>query len=104
MSIAHIIKHSATVRNTYFISDRKIRIIRAYEKNGLKYVNIRLTQFFIYKHSLTNEYRKLVNVIVGCFQVYGKASRAWTVDMVRVKVSHTHTTVGLLNNYTVNVF
>jgi len=27
------------------------------------------------KHSLTNKYRKLVNVIVSCFQVYGRASR-----------------------------
>jgi len=44
-------------------------------KNGLKYVKIRLTQYIIYKHSLTNKYRKLVNVIVICFQVYGKASR-----------------------------
>ena len=60
--------------NTYFISDGKIRIIRV-RKNGLKYVKIRLIQFIIYKHSLTNNYRKLVNVIVSCFQVYGKASR-----------------------------
>jgi len=43
---------------------------------ALKYVRIRLTQFIIYKHSLTNKYRKLVNVIVSCFlQVHGKASR-----------------------------
>ena len=41
---------------------------------ALKYVKIRLTQFIIYKHSLTSEHRKLVNVIVSCFQVYGKAS------------------------------
>jgi len=34
-----------------------------------------LIQYIIYKHSLTNKYRKLVNVIVSCFQVYGKASR-----------------------------
>jgi len=27
------------------------------------------------KLSLTNKHRKLVNVIVSCFQVYGKASR-----------------------------
>jgi len=35
-----------------------------------------LTQFIIYKQSLTNKYRtgKLVNAIVSCFQVYGKAS------------------------------
>ena len=42
---------------------------------ALKYVKIRLTQFIIYKHSLTNMHRKLVNVIVSCFQIYGKASR-----------------------------
>jgi len=40
-----------------------------------KYVKIRLTQFVICKHSLTNKYRKLVNVVVSRFQVYGKASR-----------------------------
>jgi len=42
---------------------------------ALKYVKIRLIQFIIYKHSLTNKYRKLVNAIVNCFQAYGKASR-----------------------------
>jgi len=42
---------------------------------ALKYVKILLTQFIIYKHSLTNKYRKLVNVIVSCFQVYGKPGR-----------------------------
>ena len=42
---------------------------------SLKYVKIRFTQFIIYKHSLTNKHRKLVNVTVSCFQVYGKASR-----------------------------
>jgi len=62
------------VEFTYFISYGIIRIIRL-RKNGLKYVKIRLTQYIIYKHSLTNKYRKLVNVVVSCFQVYGKASR-----------------------------
>jgi len=42
---------------------------------ALKYVKIHLTQFIIHKHSLTNKYRKLVNDIVSCFEVYGKASR-----------------------------
>ena len=58
---------------------------------ALKYVRIRLTQFIIYKHSLTNKYRKLVNAIVSCFQVMAKKA----VDcrnMVRVKVWHTHAT------------
>ena len=41
---------------------------------ALKCVKIRMTQFIIYKHNLTNKYRKLVNVIVSCFQVYGKPS------------------------------
>jgi len=39
---------------------------------ALQYVKIRLTQFIIYKHV---KYCKLVNVIVTCFEVYGKASR-----------------------------
>jgi len=39
---------------------------------ALQYVKIRLAQFIIYKHV---KYRKLANVIVSCFQVYGKASR-----------------------------
>jgi len=65
---------------------------------ALKYVKIRLSQFIIYKHSLTNKYRKLVNAIVSCFQVMAKQA----VDcrnMVTVKVWHTHTTVWLLKNY-----
>jgi len=66
---------------------------------ALKYVKIRLSQFIIYKHSLTNKYRKLVNAIVSCFQVMAKQA----VDcrnMVTVKVWYTHsTTVWLLKNY-----
>ena len=50
----------------YFISDGNIRIIRVRE-TALKYVKIRLIQFVIYKHSVTNKYRKLVNAIVNCF-------------------------------------
>jgi len=41
---------------------------------ALQYVKIHLTQFIIYK-CLTNKYSMFVNVIVSCFQVYGKASR-----------------------------
>ena len=82
--------------NTYFISDGKIRIIRV-RKNGLKYVKIRLL-FIIYKHSLTNKYRKLLNAVVSCFQVTAKQAVDYR-NMVRVKVWHTHTTVWLLKNY-----
>jgi len=50
-----------------------------------------LTQFIIYKQSLTNKYRtgKLVNAIVGCFQVMAKQAVNCR-NMVRVKVWHTH--------------
>jgi len=41
----------------------------------LRYIKIRLTPFIIYKHDTFNKEVPLVNVIVGCFQVYGKASR-----------------------------
>jgi len=45
-----------------------------------------LTQFIIYKHSLTNKYRTLVNVIVSCFQVPYMAKQAVDCrNMVRVK-------------------
>ena len=54
----------------YFISDGKIRIY-SYEKMALKYVLISLSLIT----RLTNKYRKLVNVIISCFQVYDKASR-----------------------------
>ena len=59
--------------NTYFISYSKIRIIRVRKKwhyNTLKYVWLSISLYT----QFTNKYRKLVNVIVSCFQVYGKAS------------------------------
>ena len=68
-------------------------------KKWLKYVKIRLTQFIIYKHSLTNKYRKLVNVIVSCFHVYMAKQAVDCRNMVRVKVWHTHTAVWLVKNY-----
>ena len=64
--------------NTYFISGGKIRIIRV-RKTGLKYVKIRFTQFIIYKHSLTNKYRKLVNVTSLSAVIW--QSKPWTVEI-----------------------
>jgi len=49
-------------------------------KKWLKYVKIRLTQFIIYKHSLTNTYRKLVNV-TSLSAVVIWQSKPWTVEI-----------------------
>jgi len=42
---------------------------------ALQYVKIHLTLSLSFITCLRNKYSKLVNVIVSCFQVYGKESR-----------------------------
>ena len=50
------------------------------------------------KICLTNKYRKLINVTVSCFQVYGKASRGLLKYGCNCE-GHTHTTAWLVKNY-----
>jgi len=54
-----------------------------------------LTQFIIYKHSLTNEYLISLSAVFKYMAKQAVDCR----NMVRVKVWHTHTTVWLLENY-----